>query len=215
MRIILAVIWMAFSLFSYAQGQTSQKESIKDIIAKAKELGSVQYEVVIVYPPIMSPFNKVTTKAWQKSPYFKLVLLLEGNTKRTDEIIAHPETLYVYFHSEGKYRKNPVTKEVWSLTPIGEFLYSFKKSMTIEELGTEVVDGKLTTIIEFDYSARGVLCKRKSWVWNEKGIPLKEEIVSAKGSSNSTFTTKMEYKNFIFQDIPISFFEVPEDKIIK
>lgn len=65
--------------------------------------------------------------------------------------------------------------------------------------------------MEFSDAARPV--PMKVWIWNETGLPLK--IVSAVQTNGTTVSTTTEWKNFVFEDVPDSLFEVPHDKLVK
>lgn len=67
--------------------------------------------------------------------------------------------------------------------------------------GTETIDGKVCQVISFDQTGAGSV---KMWLWEEKGLPLKMEMVA-----NGT-TTTIVYNNIDFSDIPDSIFELPD-----
>jgi len=66
-------------------------------------------------------------------------------------------------------------------------------------IGTETLDGKVCLVVE--YTVQEV--KAKSWIWKEKGFPIRMETASPQG------TMVMEFKNIEFVDIPDSMFELP------
>ena len=130
-------------------------------------------------------------------------------------MIIHPDAVYLYDASQDKYVK--MTREAMSLQftqkSFEELSKELRKNATLKELGSEVIQGKITTIIEYSITIEGTPILQKLWIWEEKGIPLKVETTSKIGGI--TLITKEEYKNFLFGDIPISVFKVPEDKIMK
>ena len=78
------------------------------------------------------------------------------------------------------------------------------------------INGKKTIMVEYSTSSDDVLnfaVNKKVWVWIEKGVFLKlEKYPQIKGVLDGVAT--VEYGNYVFEDIPISIFEVPEDKIV-
>lgn len=189
-----------------------EKESVEDILAKAENIGPVQYEIISTVTSITGVTITVTMKVWQKIPYMRIDSTTAGTTTK---MIVHPDAVYFYDASKDKYLK--MTPEEMATKFIqksfAELSTEIKESETLKELGTETIDGKLTTIIEYSITVGETIITQKLWIWNEKGIPLKAESTTEIGETVTT--TKMEYKNFVFEDIPDSVFEVPEDKIIK
>ena len=66
-------------------------------------------------------------------------------------------------------------------------------------IGTETLDGEVCLVVE--YTAAGI--KTKSWIWKEKGFPIRMETAGPQGSS------VIEFKNIEFVDIPDSMFQLP------
>ena len=66
-------------------------------------------------------------------------------------------------------------------------------------IGSEVVDGKDCLVVEATYEGT----KTKSWIWKEKGFPVKVVTTTPQGEMT------IEYKNIDFGDIPDSEFELP------
>jgi len=192
-----------------------EKESVEDILAKAENIGPVQYEIVSTISMTGVPQEVttiVTMKVWQKMPYMRMDSTTAGTTTI---MIVRPDAVYFYDASKDKYLKMTPEEMATKFTQksFTELSKEIKESGTLKELGTEIIDGKLTTIIEYSITVEETIITQKLWIWNEKGVPLKAE--STTGMGEIVTTTKMEYKNFVFEDIPDSVFEVPEDKIIK
>ena len=66
-------------------------------------------------------------------------------------------------------------------------------------VGTETLDGKVCLVIE--YTVQGV--KTKSWIWKEKGFPIRMETATPQGMM------VMDFRNIEFVDIPDTMFELP------
>ena len=66
-------------------------------------------------------------------------------------------------------------------------------------VGTETIDGKLCTVVEY-VDPEG---KVKTWLWQKQGLPVRMEVTTTEGISRT------DWKNFEFGDIPDSMFELP------
>lgn len=207
--------------------KTPVKESIQDILAKAETVGPVKFDVVASETSDVNLPTKniemATAKIWLKKPYMKIDIknLTYINEKKeivpvddanlvSSEII-HPDANYIYNVFTDMYDKIPF---IFSPKLSGEILKKITENPTLKELGTTTYDGKLATIIEYSYTLKKDLITTKFWIWNEKGLPLKEESTFLDKDKNIISMTTNEYKNYIFEDIPDSIFEIPEDKIM-
>jgi len=133
--------------------------------------------------------------------------------EKTTTMIVHPDAVYFYDAAADKYTKMTLEEMTMGFTQksVKELANEIKNNETLKEFGTEMIDRKLTTIIEISLKVGVSDITQKMWIWNEKGIPLKTEMTTVMGDFEST--VKSEHKNFIFEDIPDSMFEVPKDKI--
>jgi outer membrane lipoprotein-sorting protein len=71
-------------------------------------------------------------------------------------------------------------------------------------LGTETVDSKLCTVIEYNDPEQS-LAVVKAWVWNQYGFPIKMEITS--GGQKITYL----YQNITFNTVTATDFIIPAD----
>ena len=151
-------------------------------------------------------------KVWQSSPSIRWETTMEGITATA---IAHSGVVYIYEESEDKYWKMPSTKmsEYFTIYSYDQLLKEIEKGTTLKVLKTELIDEKLTTVVQITITGGIVPLKKKFWIWNEKGIPLKVEQTGKREGVVTTIEAK--YTNFIFEDIPDNIFEVPEDKVRK
>jgi len=211
------------------------KESIQDILSKVEDVTSVQYEVIVSsiasFPGFSQEFKEevyamlqdsgieseagikqtiANYKVWIKSPYMRIESTSEESTIK---MIWHPNEVYEYHESQDKYVKlsREDMESQFSEWSFEELAREIKLNPTLKELGTETIDGKLTTIIEFSESSEEIPVTQKMWIWNEKGIPLKREGTVKIGGT--TTTTSFEYRNFNFEDIPDRVFEVPQENL--
>ena len=157
--------------------------------------------------------NKTATmKFWQKVPYLRIESFAEGSAS---EMIIHPDALYLYDSSQDKYLKMSFEKikAQPAYNSLKDQIEQIRNNKAVKVLGTEIIDGKLATIIEYPFVLQGVSIRRKTWIWNEKGIPLRTEETMKMGETAKT--TKIELSNFVFEDIPDSVFEVSQEKILE
>lgn len=196
--------------------QTASKESINDILTKAEHLGPAQYTQIYTYS-VINKFRSVkptisTIKIWYKEPFIKMEYTAQLGVR--SEIIKHPNAAYLRLSKEGdskgEYYKianapDPKTFE--------EIAKEIKDSSTLQILGSEVLDGKTTTLVQTDVPLAGgpEVTRKKFWIWNEKGIPLKIEYRTE--MKNDILVLLFENKDFVFGDISDSVFEVPIDKV--
>ncbi len=100
--------------------------------------------------------------------------------------------MYMYIPAQNMAMKMDISKAGASPT---ESITEYKPVV----IGTETLDGKVCLVVE--YMAEGT--KTKSWIWKEKGFPIRMETAGPQG------TSVMEFKNIEFVDIPDSVFQLP------
>jgi hypothetical protein len=105
------------------------------------------------------------------------------------------QTMYMYMPAENSAIKmnfsnvpKAVTEEAANIT---------SKSPVVT--GTETLDGKVCLVIPYTDSGTTV----KSWIWKEKGLPVRSEVTTKDG------TSVVEFKNFDFSTLDDSLFELP------
>jgi len=191
------------------------KESIYDILTKAETIGPVQYETVGSVTITGSPQDvttEISAKVWQNLPYMRID---SSTVDTTTKMVVHPDAVYFYNTSQNKYERMTTEALATQFTQksFKELSKEVRENTTLRELETEMFDGKLTTIIEYSIEVSGTPFTVKSWIWNEKGVSLKDETITKVGGF--TTITKVENRNFLFGDIPDGIFEVPKEKIIE
>lgn len=203
------IIYSIFLLSGCTQ-QSVDKESIQTILKKANNIGDVYYEIIgktSTQYGNLSYNSAYTIKIWQKIPYMKT----ETITNDTIQImIIRPDrgniSEYIYDNQTNNYKKiNPednLTRQKFLEEQANELL----ESQTLKVLGSDIIDGKEVTIVEYSYNMSGVTMTPKLWIWNEEGIPLRLEMKSSIMTVNISMI--LQYKNFIFAEIPDSTFNV-------
>lgn len=188
------------------QQQAPSEETLQQILSKGENVTQVYTEVDSV-TAIMGQNLTSTVKLWQKLPYMKIEMSMinpYGGQTITTTYIMRPEGIYVYNSSQMTYVKmnnTPAPQQSFK-----EQIADMKRNPTLHEVGTDTIDGKAATIIEFTNNTAMFNITEQLWMWNEKGIPLKAVITEGMGSFVTTVT--MTYKNFSFDAIPDSTFSV-------
>jgi len=196
-----------FLLISGCTQQSESQESIQKILQKANNIGDVFYEVIGTTSTEFEGYSynyTYTMKIWQKTPFMKTETTTEGEL--TQIIVFRPDGSYIYNNQTQNYTKFLPPDNQTQQKFLEEQSKEIMESQTLKVFGTDTLDGKLVTIVEYLYNESGIAISSKCWIWNEKGIPLKMEMKSTMMGFNTK--TTMDYKNFVFAEIPDSTFNV-------
>lgn len=194
-------------LISGCTQQSENKESIQTILQKANNIGDVYYELTgetSTESGNLTYNTSYTMKIWQKMPYMKIETVVSNDTVQV--MIIRPDGNYLYDNQTQKYIKIPSTENITRQKFLEEQANEILESQTIKNLGSDTIDGKSVTIIEYSYNTTGITVSPKVWLWNEKGIPLRIEMKST--VITVSFNLIKQYKNFVFEEIPYSTFNV-------
>jgi len=177
--------------------QTTEEEdsqsagsSLDDIVNQVAAIESVKFDMIVT----SSGSPSMTTKVWLKGQNMKSETEAEGQTV-INIINNATSTMYMYIPEQNMAFK--VNYDPSQTSPINDVQSLSQYNPTI--IGTETIDGKLCTVVEYSVSGMSV----KTWLWQEKGFPLK--VVSETNDG----TVTVEYRNIEFTDIPDSEFELP------
>jgi outer membrane lipoprotein-sorting protein len=185
--------------------QTST-ESLQTILAKAETIGSVYYELATSTTMSGAPVQTTTMKIWQKTPYLKEeVNSTTAGITTTFIVIKRPEGIYRYDATQDIYEKVSQGIVIPQLST-GDTAKDLLNNQTITTLGTETIDGKTATVIQYTPSQAGNSTTIKMWIWNEKGVPLKARSITK--NEETVITMDYTYSNYSFSDIPDSMFSV-------
>lgn len=204
--IIASILLCLLVLMSGCTQQSENKESIQTILQKASDIGDVYYELTGTTSTESGNFSyntSYTMKVWQKMPYMKIETI---SNETIQVMIVWPNGNFIYDDQTQKYIKIPPTENITRQKFLEEQANEILESQTLKNLGSDTIDGKSVTIVEYSYNSTGITISPKLWIWNEKGIPLRLEMTSTVMTVNLTLI--MEYKNFIFEEIPLSTFDV-------
>lgn len=172
---------------------TQPSGDLAAITGKAAAIDTIQYDMIMSGPGMPATTSKVWLK--QKAGKMKTETTVQGQTAimLTD---WNEGVMYSYMPAQNMAFKMDIGQAPES--PV-------EGTVNLEDydpviVGSEVVDGKDCWVVE----ATREEMTTKSWIWKEKGFPVKVEVDTAEGKMT------IEYKNIDFSDIPDSEFELPE-----
>jgi len=162
-----------------------------------------------------------TSKVWQKGPYWRQ----EGVEPGASLAINKPEGFFIYQEEAKTFVQPPdFAKEemlrTFKLPPnqstgVERIWSDVLDSADLKILGEEVVDGKGATLISYSTSPFGIGREEiKLWLWNDTGLILRRE-KTVYINEVVVGTERTEWKEFVFEDMPDSLFDVPQEQIQK
>ncbi|MDD5626058.1 MAG: DUF4412 domain-containing protein [Patescibacteria group bacterium] len=166
----------------------SVTETLDDILGRGMGISSVKYDLIMTTQGAPS----TTSKVWLKKNKMRTEATMGGQTI-ISLMDTEAQTIYTYMPAQNMAMKSDFSGGA-PLSPTSN-IEEYKP----KTIGTETIDGKICSIVE--YNAQGE--NTKSWIWKEKGLPIKIEMTAPEGK------TTMEYKNIEFVDIPDNMFELP------
>ncbi len=158
-------------------------------MAQAATIVSVKYDMVVTVPG--QPTS--TQKVWEKKNKMRRELTAEGQTI-VHLIDSEAKTMYTYIPAQNMAIKMDFSQAAETATESFDL-----EAYNPVVIGTETLDGKVCLVAE--YTVEGI--KTKSWMWKEKGFPIRMETATPQG------TMVIEFKNIEFVDILDSMFELP------
>lgn len=185
-------------------------ETIQDILSKAASIDSMYYEIALSMDMSTYGSQTGTMKIWQKKPYFKEEITTHtAGITTTITVIQQPNGTYLYEPLQGKY---VLTTNIPSFATALQYLdptmiKDLINNQSLADFETDIIDGKKATIIDYSLSIPGDnQIAIQTWIWNEKGVPLKAYIDMAMDEFNMTMD--FVFSNYSFNDIPDSTFDI-------
>jgi outer membrane lipoprotein-sorting protein len=199
MLLMLSGTLVCVLLISGCVSNPPVKTNIRDILAKAKDIGPFTYDSITTTQ--MSGVNtNLTRHIWEESPYMKVNIT--GGSNYT-VFIKRPDGVYVNIHGTNKFTR------INSTFPEPSLLEESNKLLTnisYRVVGNETIEGHAATILQYGEKQSGSSVTTKVWIWNDKGVPLETQITIVLGTE--TVITKTVNANFVFGSIPLSEFAV-------
>ena len=151
-----------------------------------------------------------TMKIWQKKPYFKEEITTHtAGITTTITVIQQPNGTYLYEPIQGKYvLTTNIPSFVTSLQYLDPLMIKdLINNQSLADFETDTIDGKKATLIDYSLSIPGDnQMTIQTWIWNEKGVPLKAYIDMAMDEFNMTMN--FVFNNYSFIEIPDSTFNI-------
>lgn len=196
---IVSVLLCFLMVCGCTQQTPTSKISVQDILAKAKTIVSVKYDVITTIVNGNHTIDRTLT-IWEKPPFMKINASM-GSVYQV--FIKQPNGTYMDIPGTHKFTKINGSLPETSLINQSDTLLS---NITFRIVGNETLDGVTTTVLQYSTSQSGGSTTTKVWIWNDKGIPIKTQITVLMGEM--TFMTTKVMKNFDFSDISSSEFSV-------
>ncbi len=165
---------------------SAPSNNLNQILGEAANFPTVKYDMITTVSG-----QTITMTYWMKNKKIRMEMPDMGIITFMD---MNEQTMYMYYPDQNMAIKMTFDASKAPENP-SDILENSPKIV-----GTETIDGKVCTIIEYNSPEANV----KTWIWNDKGFPVKME--STAGGVESTVL----WKNFDFSDIPDSMFELPE-----
>ncbi len=194
------------------QHTQTPEETVQAILEKAAVIETVSYQIYTTFVIDGIIPQTTTMKIWQKTIYLKEDVTINtinansttGNMTTTISIIKRPEGIYVYDNTSNSYQLNP--QQILPQPSTSDMVQNLLNNQTITVTGTENLSGIPTTIIQYHPNQGGNTTTVTLWIWNDKGVPLKEQYSSNAEGSSITITSL--YTNYSFENIPDNIFNV-------
>ena len=196
--------------------RTGERARIEALLKKAQAVVAYRSKVVVTiqtYRPGTALEPSIMTRtitSWQKGEYQRM----DGHTSvagQSGTAIIRPDGYYQQTEGSEMYTRMPIppnfsigTNTKWA---------GLLDNPTLHILGTEVMDGKEATAIEYIVYAVGNYITVKVWLWNEHGLPLKQITEQPEEPRIPRQVVTTEYSEYVFGDIPDSTFDIPTDKV--
>lgn len=204
---IAAMVSILTFLLCIISGCTEQNnpptsESLQELLEKTLLIDSVAYTVELATPILETT---TTIQVWQKTQYLKeQETTIAGNISTTQTIIKRPEGLYRYNEEQQSYDQDP--QAILPQPTLQDMATDLLTNQTLTHLGTETIDGKTTTVIQYNPKETGNSTTMTLWICNENAVPLKAERITT--YEETSITTQYTYTNYSFEEIPESVFYV-------
>ncbi|MCU0850410.1 MAG: hypothetical protein MUC80_03935 [Candidatus Thermoplasmatota archaeon] len=214
---LLGIITILTCIILLNSGCTQQQtptpeETIQTILEKAAILETVSYQIDTTFVIDGIIPQTTTMKIWQKTPYLKEDVTITtintnstiGNITTNLSIIKRPEGIYVYDNTTNSYQLN--SQQIIPQPTTTDMVQNLLNNQTLTITGTENLSGIPTTIIQYHPNQGGNTTTVTLWLWNDRGVPLKEQYTSTAEGSIVTITST--YTNYSFEDLADSLFSV-------
>jgi len=180
-----------------ASGVVDKK--IQELMAKSEKIKSMKFDMVM-------SGGMMTSKMFQKGHKSRMETNMMGMnmTVITD---GDQKIMYTWMVDQNKATKTDLTKEtpIQSQANVQDF---WNSDLVVK--GSETLDGKVCTIVEYSKTTTEGKMNGKIWIWDEKGVALRmDTTMTSTTEKGINMTITIEFKNYEFVDIEDSLFVLP------
>ncbi len=180
-----------------------QSAQLSNLLGKVESIPSVKYDRVKTLSDGKEYMSKIV---WEKGNKMRCQLVVEGEASDTYILDSDEEVAYHYVPETNRAREvdfylarsiagEPITETVRTFIELYE-----EAAMPSTEI--ETINGKVCTVLGM--SVPGGIAEKKMWIWQEYGLPIREELTTRRSGTSGT-----EMKNIELNPIPDSMFELP------
>lgn len=190
------------------QNNKPSTETLDQLLGKAHIIESIYYEMNISEYLSGEPLFYSDVKIWQEIPYVKETVSQSHAGIIVPEVsyINRPNGTYQYDEEQKRYRSDYDPKVILPYRTISEIADDLLNNQILTILGTETVDGKTTTVLQYSSDESGNTTTMKMWIWNDYGVPIKA--TETRTRNEMTLTWEYSYHSYTFTDIPDSTFDI-------
>jgi len=173
--------------------------SLSDLLERAKGSTSATYDLVISG----GGMGTMTSKVWSTETKERVDSTIMGKKSIT---IIDKEEMVMYMYDPDlntAIRMDLGAGDTGGAQSFTEIMEEYNPTV----IGTETIDGKKCTIIEYKSTVGDASVTQKVWIWERYGAPIRVDMVSTVGGT--PVTTVMEMKNIEFGPIDDSVFKLP------
>jgi outer membrane lipoprotein-sorting protein len=176
-------------------------KTVQDLKDKFQQISSVKFDMVMSN-------GMMTSKMYQKQHRSRM----ETNTMGMNLTIitdGDKQIMYTWMVDQNKATITDLTKEkpITAQANIQDF---WDSDLVVK--GTETLDDKTCTVVEYNKTTTEGKMTGKIWVWQEKGLPLRmDTTMTSTSEKGMNLTVTIEFKNYEFVDLADNLFELPAD----
>ncbi|VUT27744.1 MAG: hypothetical protein SYNGOMJ08_00294 [Candidatus Syntrophoarchaeum sp. GoM_oil] len=180
--------------------ESSDGSSLSDLLDLAKGSTSATYDLVIS-GGVMQP---MTSKVWSTETMERMDSTIMGMKSIT---IIDKEAMVMYMYNPDEHTAMMMDMDPDNTAGSSQSFEEIVEEYNPTVIGTETIDGKKCTIIQYEVVTDDVAVTQKAWIWQVHGFPIKFEMTSTLGGS--PVTTVIEMRNIEFGPIDDSIFKLP------
>jgi len=181
-----------------------QSAQLSTLLGKVESIPSVKYDRVKTLGD--GNENMISMVMWEKGNKMRCQLVDKGEASDIYILNSDEEVAYHYVPEANMAREvDFYLARSMAGEPIAETVRAFIESYeeaAMPSTEIETIDGKVCTVLGM--SVPGGIAEKKMWLWQEHGLPIREEL-----TTKPYGTSRTEMKNIELDPIQDSMFELP------